>query len=305
MAERKPVVLVGGQLLELPSGDTLPATPPTGSAGGVLSGSFPNPGFAVDMATQGELDAVSSAVNSKLGDAPSDGKTYGRKDAAWAEVVAGPAGSVDNEVALFDGVTGKLIKGGGVLNTGAYAEEDRWKLQAFLVMAMTPSATAPPWALGSYYPQSAQVVANGHTAIRGITGDIYTMTDGVWVLTNPFDATSNGSRIAFAQFGDVGPFLWVRSAGVTSRTLMHQGSGNIRYSEGTAGVDFVNHSVRTKLNEIGRLINLTTANKTDIVASINELAAALDGKQPTLAYKITVSTTEPGSPAVGDIWISY
>lgn len=34
---------------------------PTGGAGGVLSGSYPNPGFAVDMATQAELDAVNAA----------------------------------------------------------------------------------------------------------------------------------------------------------------------------------------------------------------------------------------------------
>ena len=41
------------------------------------------------------------------------------------------------------------------------------------------------------------------------------------------------------------------------------------------------------------------------ISDVSGLQAALDDKQPTLPYKITVSTTEPTSPAVGDIWISY
>ena len=42
-----------------------------------------------------------------------------------------------------------------------------------------------------------------------------------------------------------------------------------------------------------------------VTSDVSGLQAALDGKQPTLAYKITVSATEPSSPATGDVWISY
>lgn len=49
----------------------------------------------------------------------------------------------------------------------------------------------------------------------------------------------------------------------------------------------------------------TPASHTHAIGDVTGLQTALDEKQPTLSYKITVSTTEPGAPATGDIWISY
>lgn len=60
----------------------------------------------------------------KLSDAPSDGKTYGRKDAAWAEVVSGgdltPAGTVIF-YAKNSPPTGYLKANGAVVSRSTYA----------------------------------------------------------------------------------------------------------------------------------------------------------------------------------------
>ena len=41
------------------------------------------------------------------------------------------------------------------------------------------------------------------------------------------------------------------------------------------------------------------------IGDVFGLDTALNSKEPKLGFKITVSATEPASPAEGDIWISY
>lgn len=63
---------------------------------------------------------VDAALALKLGDAPSDGSTYGRKDEGWVAIssgagdVVGPASATNNAVVRFDGTTGKLIQNSAV-----------------------------------------------------------------------------------------------------------------------------------------------------------------------------------------------
>lgn len=99
----------------------VPSTELTGVAGGVLAGSYPEPGFAVDMATQAELDAAVAGVEGF----PAD--TY--------EFAPAPSGGDDTAAlqAAFDaadgGVAILVLRGGTYRVSGALLTVNASKLR--------------------------------------------------------------------------------------------------------------------------------------------------------------------------------
>ena len=105
--------------------------------------------------------------------------------------VVGPASAIANEVALFDGITGKLLKGGGALGTAAataatdYATAAQGALAATAVQpgALGTAAAAdtgdftPAAHAGAGGPAHADVVAGGDSGF--MTGTQATKLDGI------------------------------------------------------------------------------------------------------------------------------
>lgn len=86
--------------------------PPSGAAGGVLGGTYPNPAFAVDMATQAELDAEAALAR--------DANNLTSGTIADARIPAGIAR--DTEVATAVAAEALLARDGSNITSGTVSE---------------------------------------------------------------------------------------------------------------------------------------------------------------------------------------
>lgn len=194
-------------------------------------------------------------------------------EADLASVVNGPASSVDSEVALFDGTTGKLLKGGGVLGSAAFTQD-------------TDYATAAQGALAD-------------TAVQPATLDDYELllTAGMNITidrTDPLNPVINASITGGGGGDVVGPASSVNNAvalfdGTTGKLL--KDGGVLGSAAFTASTDYATAAQGALADTATQPGDLATVATTGAYSDLSGL--------PTLGTAAAADTTDFASAAQG------
>lgn len=169
--------------LSAPLGAGAASASPSGPAGGVLSGTYPSPTFAVDMATQAELDAVAAAkADITYVDAKVAGLSW-KQAVRAATTVAGTLASSFENGDVIDGVT--LATGDRILikNQAAGAENGIYTVNASGAPTRSTDADS-----GAELVNATMYVSEGTTN-----------ADTQWTCSTNAPITVGSTSLVFAQ----------------------------------------------------------------------------------------------------------
>ena len=264
---------------------------PVGPAGGVLSGSYPNPGFAEDMATQAELEAQVDALTALL-NRPAGGDLTGTYPNPQVAKLTEPSIKIDGDTRLawqssLSSYDNMVL---GVSGLGSY-----WKLDE--------TGTAPRTFVDAMGVVNFVDQGNGSTIPYYTYGQTPLVSGSTYSIYNPNQAFAAASQ-AFYQFASFAPFsieLWVKPTTQWGRNqLMSNGRWDSYFKgwelsmEGpytTSGYFFFG-----RYNTAAQYTRVSSATYT--VGNTYHVVATFDGSTMSIYVNGVLDGTAPGTYGV-------
>ena len=168
--------------------------------------------------------ADTAAFAGKLGDAPSDGKTYGRKDAAWAEVTGGDSYRVgDVHIGTRHPIAGTWLE----LDNGIYLQSSYAALYAQLGLIKNSPGTFNTFSAITM-ASSAPSTESWSSIAEGENGVAVAISNGT--TGNRFARTTNGGQTWTSVFVPINVGYWCKIVYGNGIFVALNGRGTVVYS---------------------------------------------------------------------------